>query len=1206
MTKAHSNLVGEKYSIKIGNTVPKDGVNLAYIGNIKQDKSFGTVNIVNNKNYSNVVQFEQMFHTHNGNILSKNISSSEISTDDILVTDRFMETVDRTPLYYSYTCKHKIKKYVSVETTYSGPDINVTGINHSLGLKEKYKIVLTPSDSTTSFITVYTNFISDKDNAYLISYNKYVDGITTSGYSEIINLSPVYQKEEDFDGEWPGNLINKFKVEAQNNGTFNVYVSGPSYISQPENVRIEVPFTYQIDALVDSKCLPGFPKTLNVGVIQVMGKPSERVGAAIATINSGLPSHLTMLNPHPLYAPNVLTTGTWNPDTIYSPTYYTDKTIPDYWSVRWTMPKEHWYDYDLIIIAGAGNVVLTEIQRTNIEDFLRHGGNIWIDNNGLAENSILSITNFPTSFAFNYLVENHIAYEYSSLDYLNLLSRQSNVDPETLGYFENDNKFTVSSAMSTPFVSRHDPADMLDAEIKAAYEIFESKGHIFYTSTSIITGVVYRRESCISFVTNMFFRMAERKWYTSGSIHSTVLNKSSLFSVDYNSNNLSMPYVNSYDTDENSIALKKIIPNVYDKIREYIPELGKNDTISFYLKKVGDGVSIFPAKEEYTKNDIVSAYTLLDTTKWGNMVDDSNVDIIFPEERITYTIDAYYYKDLYGQYVEENSSVNISSISHTITISEKHGIYPAGFFNTLIPPSKAGWPDKEYIYYRIRTGEYDTRGNFVQRTPGLNFMVYDSSTGKNILSKDGTLTIGAYKINNTTELRIQMDYHYKIIKTRFFSVLSIENGILLMPPEETEPTSQWHLNIKNGKYSQTITRTYSGDTQQHGISSTYYYAPIEYDSQIFIPSMPLMYRDEEIANFVDTNIIQVENIPMVVTEEMPLKIVNRNKTINIKNNETLTSTDTLTFSSPDSNWISVRNILVEGGITPDPNTYTINYNNGSITFIYAQSSVTASYSYANDTVLEYLGYDANSGYIKLAKPISYNDNILASYYYNQDSYVYKGYNDNSNYMALDLNPSIGHYSTFKTITDGSIVYDKIDSYKLINKTIYVIMKPYKQDDLEVATKTIMHVFSKEDADTVLLSTPEAILLGEVQIRTSSTADDLVIFDTRRRGGGLKEGSHHKQAEYYWDISDWNGLAYQKQGSAIISIPEEVKNIYSESEIQDILNKNVAYGVVPIINYVSSGVSELETTILIRNNVVKELDMSVMIPARLSMTIKVAE
>lgn len=1212
MTRPHDNLVGTKYSIKMGNTVPKDGVNLAYVGNTKQDKSFGMVNIIDNKNYTNVIKFEQKFHTYTDNILETSMYSNNISTDEILVTDKFMETADKTPLYYAYTCKYKIKKYVSVQTTYNGPDIIVTGISKAISSKEKYKIVLTPYNSTSSYITIYSNFISDKDNAFIVAYSKYDNNIVTNGYSELINFAPIYEKEIYTGGAWPGARVNKFRTEEisdpQAGIVFNVYVSGESYIPQPENVRNEIPFTYKIDALVDSKCLPGLYKTLNVGILQIEDKPSEVMGTAITSIISSVPYYLNVVNPH-TNLKAISEREIWDPEIVVIPEYSTNKTIPEYWYLNWNMPKMYWYDYDLIIIAGAGVYAVTEDQKANIEDYLRHGGNIWIDNNGLNLDSILDISNFATTFSFEHLEQIHSVVEYTSIDYLNLLSRYATITPYALGYAENDNKLTISSLTATSFIARHDASNMQISEVKAAYETFESKGHIYYTATGVLTGAIYRKTDCISFLTNMFFRMAERKWYTTGDINATVLNKTSLLSVDYNSSAISMPYVNSYDIDGNSIALKKIIPNVFDKIKEYIPELSKNDTISFYLTKEGDGVSLFPVKSVYAKNDVISAYTLFETDRWTEAVNNENIDVVFPDRTIKYTIIGHYALDQDQEmYYPAIYTINnySNSITRTISLSEKDGIYNAGFLNNLIPTSEEGWANNNLIYYEIRTGEYDNRGNFIAETPGINFTLYDNATGKNVISKDGTLTIAAYNITDTMTLKMQIDYYYKTIMTRFFSVKSKDDGIMLLAPEETEPTSQWHLKIRNGKYSQSIIKTYVDDELEHGMSTLYSYMPYEYDSQLFIPEEPYMYREEEIANFIDNNIVQVENIPMVVSESMPLRIVNRNKTTNNKNNEELTTTDNLTFTAVNSNWVSVKEISTNNIPNPDPNTYTINYTDGSITFNYIQSKVNASYSYVKDVELTYLDYDLNSGYIKLANQISYNDNILVSYYYEQDSYVYKGYVDNTHSMSLDLNPTLGHYSTFKTIDGGVISYEDIDSYKFINKTIYMIIKPYKEDSTVINTTTIMHVFSKEEADTILASIPGSILLGEVQIRTSSTADDLVVFDTRRRGGGIKEGLSHAQAEYYWDISDWNGTAYQKQGSAIVSIPEDTKTIYSESEIQDIVNKHIAYGVVGVVNYIDAAITELPATILIRNNVIEELDMHMMVPAIIDMTIEVVE
>ena len=95
----------------------------------------------------------------------------------------------------------------------------------------------------------------------------------------------------------------------------------------------------------------------------------------------------------------------------------------------------------------------------------------------------------------------------------------------------------------------------------------------------------------------------------------------------------------------------------------------------------------------------------------------------------------------------------------------------------------------------------------------------------------------------------------------------------------------------------------------------------------------------------------------------------------------------------------------------------------------------------NDIEIEVKTWNATEGIVELYGSVRENDNIEVFYYYQETCYEYRGFYDEERkrFWYLDLNPGKGHFSTqYDSYSDE--VKD-LASFGLINKTVYIYMKP---------------------------------------------------------------------------------------------------------------------------------------------------------------------
>lgn len=224
-------------------------------------------------------------------------------------------------------------------------------------------------------------------------------------------------------------------------------------------------------------------------------------------------------------------------------------------------------------------------------------------------------------------------------------------------------------------------------------------------------------------------------------------------------------------------------------------------------------------------------------------------------------------------------------------------------------------------------------------------------------------------------------------------------------------------------------------------------------------------------------------------------------------------------------------------------------------------------------------WDVKDGIVEIDAQIRKSDTVKANYYYEEHHYTYRGYWDEKNqrFWHLDLNPSYSH--TYTDINrDTGEIYES-STTRLIDKTIYLYIKPmvrYADNGTVVrgshVTQTLFHSFEE-------INEPNVLLLAKIQVRPNSTFESCVLYDTRVRGGGLKPSIDSRviekvnpESKYNWDIGYWDGEPYSENGVMVVRVPQhllkEHGGIFTREEVQNIINRHIAFGTLAIVEFIN--------------------------------------
>ncbi|MCY8466576.1 hypothetical protein [Bacillus atrophaeus] len=209
------------------------------------------------------------------------------------------------------------------------------------------------------------------------------------------------------------------------------------------------------------------------------------------------------------------------------------------------------------------------------------------------------------------------------------------------------------------------------------------------------------------------------------------------------------------------------------------------------------------------------------------------------------------------------------------------------------------------------------------------------------------------------------------------------------------------------------------------------------------------------------------------------------------------------------------------------------------------------------------------------------------------------------FFHLDLNPTPGHQHTIaeegfhrwipNNFSEENFELADVSNRELLAKSIHIYLRPtlirrVDHNDTKIhgqaieGTKLPKSIFHTDEEfwfdEKDYKYDPTMLRLGKVSIQANSKIDkDMTILDTRTRGGGLDESLSreiikqiNKESLYHWDIGYFDGEVYQENGVIIVKIPRSIlksdnnPNGFHETEVQQVVAKHKAYGVLPIIEY----------------------------------------
>ncbi len=285
--------------------------------------------------------------------------------------------------------------------------------------------------------------------------------------------------------------------------------------------------------------------------------------------------------------------------------------------------------------------------------------------------------------------------------------------------------------------------------------------------------------------------------------------------------------------------------------------------------------------------------------------------------------------------------------------------------------------------------------------------------------------------------------------------------------------------------------------------------------------------------------------------------------------------------NPAHPWMQVTGEL---RIVNDRTLQAVNYPLKSV------ESITVNPGQPNSAELAVLDIDRAKGLIYVSQSVRPTDKIVATYTYEQTYYTYRGFQVRDNFFHLDLNPSPGH--TFSVLQDKTLVIPgdfpslyhgtktEAPTKELLDRSIYVYLRPvaaFSNGVLipgSVRTNAVFHTTEDYFTPGKPVYDPTVFLLARVHVRPNSNVNDILIFDTRSRGGGVFPEYLEKQphlARDYWDIGAFDGAVVPSQGVVLIRLSKTILQEYggrlTRAQVEESVQKYLAYGVLPLIAYI---------------------------------------
>lgn len=385
------------------------------------------------------------------------------------------------------------------------------------------------------------------------------------------------------------------------------------------------------------------------------------------------------------------------------------------------------------------------------------------------------------------------------------------------------------------------------------------------------------------------------------------------------------------------------------------------------------------------------------------------------------------------------------------------------------------------------------------------------------------------------------------IATRYSYMEVPESRLRLLPPTALNIEMPWYMRVTNGRFLTSL-RT----TNTTWVNHKYHVA--EFDSQVYNPYPPYKYQGDQVATWLSPNLILV-----------PKNIVN----------------------GSDLNLYT--EIVVKDKL--DAVKYAITDNPSKLGLLYSGSV------YWTDSILS---MDCRNGFIELDLPVRDDDEIIVSYFTEENEYEFTSINFNPANNLDILNERIVFYVVPETYATGelsrTLYYLKVNTLGeityssqaeenfglLSDPSTTMLMENFNETGLPIGTiyydrestasglnswvASGMNIDSLRDfsfvdkytVDSVLFRTtttpsgyayenykvnPRLLVLGEVQVGESQTPESISPIDVRVNGGGIKKGQEltalEQQPEVGWYLDMIGNRSYPSVGAFVVEVPQSV-------------------------------------------------------------------
>ena len=599
------------YALRIGKHLPQEAANLAYV---HMDSPTPEKNIIV-EDYSSAISennlpgtnisFEGLVVSENGELVSEN-GILKLERPEILLGNRYFSE-GKYPLFYvGYGQKlfdarneplkayldhsrsgqtKRFEQFASTENdrfVYAGEKIRlVYADGTALNPNEHAKIILEKSGALpfTYRVRVETDFLSGEKSCEL-HYPAYQDG-KVSWCSEILNPTTYYTQTQGT----PGNL--EYALENED-GFYTVKLSAQE--NEPllveEANRPAYRFAYQIETDLQVGLSDKNPAKLNVGMIYLNDSIYNAIKATsgmkrLVKNNPFLPNYLQFDNPHH-------ENGAIMEDSVY-------------WLADLNMPKEHYLDYDLLILCGYGNKDVST-QADSFRAFLSKGGTLLVDNCGSGE----TVFGFKDVSGRQTFVADIGFSKISNESKPRRLTAEANFKDR---YFVLPETTSVGSV--SPSVQFFGEENLSDWTVLVGHENAgpallsrqaEGIGRIVVSNMGLVLDALYGKEESLKFWVNYLLHLAENRSFVSPVFPEYVHHRENLYANEYMDRYGKALYSDDQsDQDETQLVAKKhLADSVGKQMLAYLPKAYRKPLSNHYRVRVKDTgeIALINAKME--------------------------------------------------------------------------------------------------------------------------------------------------------------------------------------------------------------------------------------------------------------------------------------------------------------------------------------------------------------------------------------------------------------------------------------------------------------------------------------------------------------------------------------------------------------------------------------------------------------------------------